>query len=116
MDIPCISLDIHGISTRIHMYGISKDIPYIYHTYTIYMDEDPICMVYTIHIPYIYQKSGFQMFFPESERTGPPGGGRPHSIVPDAPGAGASRRGGRGRWCDLRIVSTIIQVSPNSFS
>ncbi len=65
-DIPCISLDIHGISARIHMYGISKDIPYIYHTYTIHMDEDPIFMVYTndtIHIPYIYQKSGFQMVF-----------------------------------------------------
>ncbi len=43
-DIPCISLDIHGISTIIHMYGISKDKPYIYHTYTvtIHMDEDTI--------------------------------------------------------------------------
>ena len=69
MDIPCIylvnihgiSLDIHGISTLLDMYGISKDIPYIYHTYTIHIYQDTICMVYTIHIPGIYQKSGFQM-------------------------------------------------------
>jgi hypothetical protein len=26
-------------------------------------------------------------FFPESERNGPPDGGRPHSIFPDTPGA-----------------------------
>ena len=64
LDIPCISLDIHGISTIKHMYGISKDIPCIYHTYTIHMDGDTICMVYTIHIPGIYQKLGFQKFIP----------------------------------------------------
>jgi hypothetical protein len=45
-----------GYTWYIHyntLYGISKDIPYIYHTYTIHMDEDTIChgMVYTIHIP-----------------------------------------------------------------
>ena len=51
----------YGISIGIHMYGISKDIPYIYHTYTIHMKDNTICMVYTIHIPCIYQKSGFQM-------------------------------------------------------
>ena len=61
VDIPCISLDIHGISTIKDIHGISKDIPCIYHTYTIHMDEDTICMVYTRHIPGIYQKSGFQM-------------------------------------------------------
>ena len=63
VDIPCISLDIHGISTIKDMYGISKDIPCIYHTYTIHMDQDTIWMVYTRHIPGIYQKSGFQMYF-----------------------------------------------------
>ena len=63
VDIPCISLDIHGISTQATMdiHGISKDIPCIYHTYTIHMDEDTICMLYTRHIPGIYQKLGFQM-------------------------------------------------------
>ena len=54
---------IHGISTALDMYGISKSryIPCIYHTYTIHMDEDTIWMVYTWYIPGIYQKSGFQM-------------------------------------------------------
>ena len=52
---------IHGISTALDMYGISKYIPCIYHTYTIHMDEDTIWMVYTWYIPGIYQKSGFQM-------------------------------------------------------
>ena len=63
VDILCISLDIHGISTTMDIHGISKDIPCIYHTYTrhIMMDEDTIWMVYTRHIPGIYQKSGFQM-------------------------------------------------------
>ena len=61
LDIHGISLDIHGISTLLEMYGISKDILYIYHTYTIHIYQDTICMVYTIHIPGIYQKSGFQM-------------------------------------------------------
>ena len=61
VDIPCISLDIHGISTTMDIHGISKDIPCIYHTYTRHMDEDTIWMVYTRHIPGIYQKSWFQM-------------------------------------------------------
>jgi hypothetical protein len=44
-------------STIKDLHGISQDIPCsIYHTYTIHMDEDTICMVYTIHIPGIYQK------------------------------------------------------------
>ena len=48
----------NGISTGTinDIHGISQDIPCIYHTYTIHMDEDTICMVYTIHIPGIYQK------------------------------------------------------------
>ncbi len=76
-DIPCISLDIHGISTRIHIYGISKDhdIPYIYHTYTIHMDEDTICMVYTIHIPGIYQNRGSRC------TAKPPSRGRTYDIM-----------------------------------
>jgi hypothetical protein len=35
--------------------------------------------------------SGRTLFFPESERTGPPVGGRPLSTVPDTPGARARR-------------------------
>ncbi len=35
------------------LHGISKDIPCIYHTYTIHMDEDTICMQW--YIPDIYQ-------------------------------------------------------------
>ncbi len=34
---------------------------------------------------------GTEPFFPESERTGPPVGGRPHSIVPGTPGARTRR-------------------------
>jgi hypothetical protein len=42
-------------------------------------------------------------FFPESERTGPPVGGRPHSTVPDTPGA----RGRRARAVrEMTMVST----------
>jgi hypothetical protein len=38
-----------------------------------------------------------KVFFPESERTGPPDGGRPHSIVPgSAPGPGAESLHGPG--------------------
>ena len=42
-----------------------------------------------------------KVFFPESERTGPPDGGRPHSIVPGSapgarPGGGVTARSGPG--------------------
>jgi hypothetical protein len=63
MDIPCIDLvnkdgifmDIQCLSTPIHMHA------WIYHVYSMYMDEDPINMEYTMHIPGIYRKYWFQM-------------------------------------------------------
>jgi hypothetical protein len=71
IDIPCISMyirgiymmDIHGypcipgISTPLDIPGISMNI----HGYPRDIDEDGIYMGYTWNIPCIYIKSGFQM-------------------------------------------------------
>jgi hypothetical protein len=46
-------------------------------------------------------------FFPESERTGPPDGGRPHSTVPGAPGAGACEAVGGGEMTTVASEAAI---------
>ena len=51
--IPCISLDIHGISIAMYIHGISLDIPCIYHPYGWHFHMDGIYQVYTRHIPKI---------------------------------------------------------------
>ncbi len=77
-DIPCIFMDIPGIylvtvdmhgisivrtidipciSTRLDIKGIFMDI----HVYPMYIGQDGIYMEYTLYIPGIYRKSGFQM-------------------------------------------------------
>ena len=48
-----------------------------------------------------------KVFFPESERTGPPDGGRPHSTVPGAPGAGACEAVGGGEMTTVASEAAI---------
>ena len=51
-----------GYTWYIHCHGYTMYMPGIYHVYTIHMDDISIWMVYTRHIPGIYQKLGFQMY------------------------------------------------------
>jgi hypothetical protein len=53
MDIPCIYLDIPGISTPMDIHGISMDIPGIFHVYVSRHHIHGIYQAYTRHIPKI---------------------------------------------------------------